>query len=160
MENVIFLVIAVVAFIINTLLNYQKEQKKNAERTKNQPPKPNNAPKTIIYEPRGERPKVVQSQKMTEVLNTPQVPKKEFSSTLERASAVATETTLLNKKYQSEDSIYNLSDESNSIFAIDERDEIGNEDLKENTKAASIKLETRDDFKKAIIYSTILERKY
>lgn len=151
MDNIVFLIIAGIAFVINTLLNYNKEKQKNAKRNIQLPKKVVTQPTTTIPTPPKKR-----------KVNTQPIPsiyeEKPLNAAIERNS-FDSETMRQIEKYQSNEDIYNTFEEQEELQSLSEDDEIGNEH-KKSKKSSAIRFETKEDFKKAIIYSTILERKY
>lgn len=155
MDNLIFLIIAGVAFVINTVLNYNKEQKKNAQRSIKQ----QNKPAPTFGEPQRRieiLPTTPSNKRKTERVTPPSTPKTQFLNTIEGSSSLNSEIMNKSNEFQTEEDIYQ---EVDSISLANQHDEIGDENPHkyENKR---IRIETRDDFKRAIIYSTILERKY
>lgn len=151
-SNIVFLIIAGIAFAINTLLNYNKEKAKNAKRNI-QPPK------QATIQPKVQKTTPPQYRKTATEANPTTITQKIPINKLEGVSSLDSGTMRQIEKYQSDEDIYKISEDQDALVSLSEDDEIGNEH-KKKAKVSAIRLETKDDFKKAIIYSTVLERKY
>lgn len=154
MENWFLLLIGAVIFIVQTVVNYNKEKAKNAERKLNKPTVP---------------PQVPATKRMTS-------PQKTITSQTSRSKAPATKPTVMpeprtsissmqqaataqSQQFQTE-SIY--SESKTNVFDQISDEEVfqGNEISSQTERDFDLALDTPDNFKRAIIYTSIFERKY
>ena len=138
MENVIVYVIVAVIVIVNIVRTYQKEAKKNKERTLSQPPRPiiSSVP-TPFSRPRRED----NAPRGFEYQNSSSINSAEYTFAEEGVSAVQEH---INKQSKS-----NFKDDEHFLKAEDSVAEV-----------FDLKLDTAEDFKRAFVHTLIFERKY
>ena len=138
MENVIVYAIVAVIVIVNIVRTYQKEAKKNKERTLSQPARPiTSTVPTPFSRPQRENDPLLNS----EYLNTSSMKPSEYIFAEEGISAVQ----------------QHINEQSKSNFKDDEHF-LKTEDTVED--AFDLKLNTTEDFKRAFVHTLIFERKY
>lgn len=153
MENLIIFGIIAASVIVNIVKNYKKEAEKNEKRVINKPSptiQPTTNSKTDV-----DRSTIPDSKPL---LSKKKQPKKESfnSSEPQRNSYPTLQTT----NTHTDTTSYHTE---NDIEGLEEHDySLTNEEIEENNRIGSSSniFETEDDFRKAILYSAILERKY
>lgn len=144
MEGFVQFIIVAIIIGFSIVSNLKKEKAKHAKRKMQAPRQESPRPQqtaTTSTPPRIKQPnrKVTQPQPLlaTETINSNQ-------------SEIFRQT----QSYQSSDDIYRVEEDHNQEL------EIGHDNFENQKTKSIIQLSTQDDFKKAIIYSAILERKY
>lgn len=138
MEDIIFFLIVAISIVASVVSNYNKEAKKNAKRVVGQP-----ASKPVTTTASQQKIKTLTSQKRRPT--KPILSLDEFQAEGERA-------------LKPSDYINDIDE----LKEFDYNEEARNNDIS-NDKSAALSeriIESKDDFKRAIIYSTILERKF
>lgn len=138
MENVIVYVIIAVIVIVNIVRTYQKEAKKNKERTLSQPVRPIIS---SVPAPFSKPQQVVESTSNSEYLNTYSSQSIGYVFVEEGVSAVQQHIDLQSK--------VNFTD-----------DEHFKKDENVVEESFDLKLNTTEDYKRAFIHTLIFERKY
>lgn len=134
-----------IVFIVTTVRNYNKEKEKNAKRAINKPTAPP-APRPSVAKPvmtRSTPPPV------TQPVNTHKSP---IASQLSKPQSILGDYEQKNYPIENKEEANAFSQASDKVaFMMDEE--------KEYEPAFDLHLDTKDDFKRAIIYSTILDRR-
>lgn len=138
MENVIVYVIVAVIVIVNIVRTYQKEAKKNKERTLSQPARPITS---SVPAPFSRPQRVDETSRSSEYQNVSSTKPVEYSFAEEGVSAVQ----------------QHIDRQTKSEFRDDEHF-IKADDLVE--ESFDLKLDTTEDFKRAFVHTLIFERKY
>lgn len=137
MENVLVYVIIAIAVIVNIVRTYQKEAKKNKDRTASQSPRPI---VSSIPTPFSRRPSMAETSINTEVQNVSYAPV-EYAFVNEGVSAIQEYIDNLEKS--------NFKDDEHFIKEEDS--------VKESF---DLQLDTPEDFKRAFVHTLVFERKY
>lgn len=141
MENLIVYGIVAVIVIVNIVRTYQKEAKKNKERTFTQPVHPAMSSAPAPFSRPQRKDETSGNSRYTQVFQTTSPTKSEYNFADEGISAVQ----------------QHIDSQSKSAFKDDEHF-LRIEDSVEDS--FDLKLDTAEDFKRAFVYTLIFERKY
>lgn len=146
MEDILIFAIIAISIVANVISNFRKEAKKNANRTIGQPVKTT----STSTQQKGQSQSVKKTYKKPEeslesIFSLEEIAPKEEDYTKKKAVKLPV------------NEIDDISEADYTISSIE--NEIAEEDKNTSSSINEI-FKTKDDFKKAILYSTILERKF
>lgn len=146
MEDILIFAIIAISIVANVVSNFRKEAKKNANRTFGQPVKTTSTTTQQTKQPQNVKKTYKKpTESLESIFSLEEIAPKEEDYTKKQAIKLPV------------NEIEDISEADYTISSIE--NEIGEENQNTSNTINEI-FKTKDDFKKAILYSTILERKF